>query len=149
MFRALTRTAAVQARHFSASRVVQMPVFFTKTHEWVNIEGTEATMGITQFAQEELGEVVYIELPEVGDDVAEGEEYGTVESVKATALLVSPVTGVVSERNDELLDNTVLVNESPEIKAWTLKVKDVKEPTEPLMDRTQYDEYLANEAADN
>eukprot|EP01059_Diplonema_ambulator_P022338 TRINITY_DN37624_c0_g1_i1.p1 TRINITY_DN37624_c0_g1~~TRINITY_DN37624_c0_g1_i1.p1 ORF type:complete len:154 (+),score=53.02 TRINITY_DN37624_c0_g1_i1:51-512(+) len=150
MFRAIRLAqAACQVRCFSATTTRLFPVYYSPSHEWVNIEGGgRATIGITNFAQEELGEVVYIDVPDVGEDVEAGETYGTVESVKATSLLIAPVTGKVDQVNTELQENTGLVNESPEDKAWTVKLTGVPEELpEDLMTREQYDAYLEEQSA--
>ncbi|KAJ9436332.1 Glycine cleavage system H protein [Diplonema papillatum] len=130
-------------RAFSTTRpTFEVTMLFSKTHEWakVDTEAKTATLGITHFAQEELGEVVYMDLPAAGDKVAVDEDYGTVESVKATSSLTSPVGGTITDVNTALLDDTALVNASPEDEAWTIKVKDLEIP-EGLMTREEYEKY--------
>lgn len=87
---------------------------YTETHEWVAVDGESATIGLTDFAQKELGDLVFVNLPEVGDELVGGEPFADVESVKAVSEVISPVDGTVVEVNEELLDNPALINES----AW-------------------------------
>lgn len=87
---------------------------YTETHEWVAVDGESATIGLTDFAQQELGDLVFVNLPEVGDELVGGEPFADVESVKAVSEVISPVDGTVVEVNEELLDNPALINES----AW-------------------------------
>lgn len=96
---------------------------YTKEHEWVKIEGNIATVGITDFAQHELGDIVFVELPEVGDTVALEGAFGSVESVKTVSELYAPVSGTIVAVNDELSDSPELVNESPYESAWMIKVE--------------------------
>jgi glycine cleavage system H protein len=102
---------------------------YSKSHEWVKIEGDIATVGITDHAQEELGDVVYVELPSVGRVLSYDDIFGTVESVKAVSELYSPVAGEVIEVNDSLTGNEATINESPYENGWMLKVK-LKDPAE-------------------
>ncbi|MBB2149842.1 glycine cleavage system protein GcvH [Pedobacter gandavensis] len=95
---------------------------YTKDHEWVKIEGNEAYIGITDFAQRELGDIVYIDINTVGDEVSKDEVFGTVEAVKTVSDLFMPVTGTVTETNPELNDNPELVNSDPYGKGWMVKV---------------------------
>ncbi|PTE43602.1 glycine cleavage system protein GcvH [Staphylococcus equorum] len=110
---------------------------YSKEHEWVKIEGNTVTIGITEYAQGELGDIVFVELPEVDDDISEGETFGSVESVKTVSELYAPVTGKVVESNEELEDSPEFVNESPYDKAWMVKVE--------LSDESQLDELLSAE----
>ncbi|MDN6160608.1 glycine cleavage system protein GcvH [Staphylococcus equorum] len=110
---------------------------YSKEHEWVKIEGNTVTIGITEYAQGELGDIVFVELPEVDDDINEGETFGSVESVKTVSELYAPVTGKVVESNEELEDSPEFVNESPYDKAWMVKVE--------LSDESQLDELLSAE----
>jgi glycine cleavage system H protein len=96
---------------------------YTRSDEWIKIEGDIATLGITDYAQHELGEIVYIELPEVGANVSPGVAFGVVESVKAVAELVSPIGGEVIESNLPLADDPSVVNTSPFDEAWMIKVR--------------------------
>ncbi len=95
---------------------------FTKSHEWVKIESNFATVGISDFAQQELGDIVFVQLPEVGDTVTVGGELAEVESVKAVSPVYSPVSGEIVEINEEILDNPAAINESAH-EAWFVKVK--------------------------
>ncbi|MCX2453302.1 glycine cleavage system protein GcvH [Pedobacter sp. PLR] len=95
---------------------------YTKDHEWVKIEGNEAYIGITDFAQRELGDIVYIDINTVGDEVSKDDVFGTVEAVKTVSDLFMPVTATVTETNPELNDNPELVNSDPYGKGWMVKV---------------------------
>lgn len=116
---------------------------FTKDHEWISVDGTIGTIGITDYAQHALGDVVFVEIPESGRKVMKGGEAAVVESVKAASEVYSPVSGTITEGNAELVDQPALVNESPEDRAWFFKIE-LSDPTElqELMDRAAYDEYL-------
>lgn len=109
---------------------------YTKTHEWVKVDGDTATVGITDAAQNELGDITYLELPDAGEAVSLGEPFGVVESVKAASDVYSPIDGEVIERNEEAIDSPELINQSPYEKAWLLKVK--------LADPAQLDALLSN-----
>jgi glycine cleavage system H protein len=117
---------------------------FSKDHEWIRIDGDIATIGITVHAQDQLGDVVFVEVPEVGRKVAAEEAVAVVESVKAASDVYSPVTGEVIESNGDLASTPGLVNEDAEGKAWFFKVRLAK-PAEldALMDRTGYDAFVA------
>ena len=117
---------------------------YSKDHEWLNMEDEIAVIGITDFAQHELGDVVFINLPEVGDEVTAGEAFGDVESVKAVSDLLSPVTGTVLEINEELLDSPELLNDDPYAN-WIIKVENVTE-TEELMSAAAYADLCETEA---
>jgi glycine cleavage system H protein len=119
-------------------------LLYTRTHEWLKLEDGEATIGITHFAQEQLGDLTYIELPGEGDEISAGEEMGTVESVKAASELYSPVDGVVLTANKELENSPELANEDPYGEGWLLKVKLTSEP-EGLLTAAEYEELLENE----
>lgn len=116
---------------------------YTKEHEWVSVSGEEATIGVTFFAQKELGDVVFVELPEVGRSLAAGEEFGTVESVKAVSEIYAPVAGEVKEVNKELEDKPEIVNEDPYGRGWMMKIK-ISDPSEleTLMDAAAYQEMV-------
>ena len=96
---------------------------YTKEHEWVKVEGNTAVIGITDFAQNELGDIVFVELPEVGDEVSLDQPFGSVESVKTVSELYAPVSGTVVAINEELSDSPELVNESAYENAWMIKVE--------------------------
>ena len=116
---------------------------FSKDHEWIRVDGDVATIGITHHAQEQLGDVVFVEVPEVGRKVAAGEAAAVVESVKAASDVYAPVSGEVIEANDDLAATPALVNEDAEGKAWFFKVR-LANPGEldALMDRAAYDQLV-------
>lgn len=114
---------------------------YSEDHEWVKVEGNTATIGITEFAQSELGDIVFVELPETDDEIAQGDSFGSVESVKTVSELYAPVDGKIIEANTELEDSPELVNESPYEGAWMVKVELTNESQlDGLMDADQYDE---------
>jgi glycine cleavage system H protein len=116
---------------------------FSKDHEWVRVEGDECVLGITEFAQGELGEVVFVELPEVGQSFAAGDEIGTIESVKAVAEVYSPLAGQVVAINEQLVDAPEKVNDDPYGDGWLVRLKaDSLEPVEELMDAEAYGEFV-------
>lgn len=110
---------------------------YAKTHEWLKKEGDLVEIGLTDYAQDQLGDIVFVNLPEVGDEVTMGEAFADVESVKAVSDIYSPVTGVVAEINEALLDAPESVNGAP-YDAWFIKVKDVTEE-EDLLDADAYE----------
>ena len=121
-----------------------MTMRFTKDHEWISVDGTVGTVGITDYAQHALGDIVFVEVPEAGRELTVGGDAAVVESVKAASEVYSPVSGTVIEGNAVLADNPALVNESPEAEGWFFTVK-LANPAEldELMDRTAYDAYVA------
>ncbi|WP_301710736.1 glycine cleavage system protein GcvH [uncultured Duncaniella sp.] len=121
--------------------------YFSRTHEYVTVDGNIGYIGITDFAQNALGNVVYVDMPEEGDDVAAGEEFGAVESVKAASELISPVSGAVVESNEHLIDNPRLINQDA-MANWIIKVE-LSDPSEldALMDEAAYKEFCATEGA--
>ena len=120
---------------------------YTKEHEWVRIAGSDARVGITDYAQKQLGDVVYVELPEVGRKLKEHETFGTVESVKAVSELFSPVAGEVVEANTALVQSPEALNADPYGKAWMIKVR-LADPkaVAGLMDAGAYQKYVESEA---
>lgn len=112
---------------------------FTKTHEWVERDGDVATVGVTNYAQSQLGDIVYVELPKIGMKVKQGEEASVLESTKAAADVYSPVSGTITEVNKELTEKAELVNSSPEKNGWLFKVRlsDISE-LDSMMDETEY-----------
>ena len=116
---------------------------YTKSHEWVKFEGDIAVVGISDFAQDALGDVVFVNLPAVGDEVTAGEAFGDVESVKAVSDLISPVSGVVLEINEELEDSPENLNEDP-YGAWIIKVENVTDEEE-LLEAEAYEALCAEE----
>ena len=119
---------------------VQKGLLYTKDHEWVKEEGGEYVVGISDYAQNELGDLVFVNLPEEGDSVTKGESFSDVESVKAVSDVISPLTGVVSAINEAVLDAPESINSSP-YEAWFVKVKDVTEKEE-LLSAEEYEEFL-------
>ena len=120
---------------------------YSKEHEWIKVDGDKGTVGITDYAQQQLGDVVYVELPEAGASVGAMEVFGTIESVKAVSELYSPVKGEVLSVNEKVADSPELVNSDPYGGAWLIEVK-LAEPSdvEGLMTAAQYQEYLDKEA---
>ncbi|MHC0038214.1 glycine cleavage system protein GcvH [Pseudoneobacillus sp. C159] len=113
---------------------------YSEEHEWVQVEGEQVRIGITDFAQSELGDIVFVELPEVGDTVTANEPFGSVESVKTVSELYAPISGKVVAINEDLSDNPEFVNESPYEKAWMILVEpsDTNE-IDSLMTAEQYE----------
>ena len=116
---------------------------YSKSHEWVSKEGGTATIGLTDYAQSELGDLVFVNLPEVGDEVVAGEPLGDVESVKAVSDVYSPVSGKVAEINEALLDAPESINEDP-YGAWFIKVEDITDEEE-LLDAESYAAFCESE----
>lgn len=121
---------------------------YTKTHEWVMLDGDTAVLGITDVAQNELGDITYLELPEAGDAMTSGEPFGVVESVKAASDVYSPIDGEVIERNEDAIGAPELINQSPYEKAWLVKVK-LSDPSqvENLLDSGAYDVFAEEQMA--
>jgi glycine cleavage system H protein len=116
-----------------------MPRYFTDEHEWIDVEGDTATVGITDYAQGQLGDIVFVELPQVGSEVAKGKDAAVVESVKAASDVYAPITGEVTEANGALEEDPALVNSSPEDEGWFFKlVIGDKSELEGLMDAAAY-----------
>lgn len=122
-----------------------MKTYYSETHEYVRVDGNIGYIGITDYAQHSLGNIVYVDMPETGDDVTAGEDFGAVESVKAASDLISPVSGAVVEINEHLIDNPRLVNENA-VDNWIIKVE-LTDPSEldSLMDEEAYLKFVANE----
>ncbi len=124
--------------YFGGNIMVKSDIFYTETHEWIKVENDEAIVGITEFAQHELGDIVYIELPEVGDEVTKDEVFGTIEAVKAVEELVSQISGEIIAVNEDLEDSPEIINQSAFEDGWIVRVK--------LSDKTELDTLLnANE----
>jgi glycine cleavage system H protein len=121
-----------------------MTIYFTREHEWVKVDGDTATVGITDHAQEALGDIVFTEVPEAGKQLAKGQEAAVVESVKAASDVYSPVTGEVIEGNQAVVDDSSLVNRDPEGEGWFFKLR-LSDPGEldGLMDEASYRDFLA------
>jgi glycine cleavage system H protein len=116
-----------------------MARYFTDEHEWIDLEGDLATVGITDYAQEQLGDIVFVELPEVGSNVEKGGEAAVVESVKAASDVYAPITGEVMEANSALEEDPALVNTSPEEEGWFFRITVAdKSELEGLMDAKAY-----------
>jgi glycine cleavage system H protein len=122
-----------------------MPRYFTEEHEWIDVDGDTATIGISDYAQEQLGDIVFVEVPAAGTELAKGKEAAVVESVKAASDVYSPVSGTVSEGNAALEDDPALVNTAPEGEGWFFKltIADAGE-LEGLMDEAKYKEFVAS-----
>ena len=122
---------------------------YTETHEWVRLEGDEATIGITDFAQEQLSDIVYVELPEEGDEFAKGDVFATVESVKTASDCYMPLSGEITALNTELESAPQLVNEDPYGAGWFVKclARDLSE-LDDLLDAKAYEEHCARELAE-
>lgn len=115
---------------------------YTKDHEWVKIDGDIATIGITEFAQKELGDIVYVEVETIGETIEAGEVFGTVEAVKTVSDLFMPLTGEILEFNDELEAAPELVNESPYETGWMVKVKITGDLPSDLLSASEYAELV-------
>ncbi|CAB3260227.1 unnamed protein product [Arctia plantaginis] len=121
----------------------QSPRLFTDRHEWVVVDQDIGTVGISQYAQESLGDIVFAQLPEMGSNVAAGDECGALESVKAASEIYTPVTGIITERNNEVENKPALINTNYYDKGWLFKVKLTKlEELESLMTEEAYENYL-------
>jgi glycine cleavage system H protein len=119
---------------------------YTQSHEWVRIDGDVGTIGITDYAQKELGDIVYLELPEVGHVFNAGEEFGTVESVKAVSELFTPVSGEIVEINKGAVTEPGIVNDDPFGDGWMIKLKlSTDEEVQKLLTAGQYEEYVKQE----
>ena len=122
-------------------------VYFTKDHEYVSVDGDIATVGITNHAQEALGDIVFVEVPETGRTFAKGDDAAVVESVKAASDVFAPISGDVIEANSELADNPSLVNEDAEGKAWFFRMKIAdRSELDSLMDSEAYAKFIADNA---
>ena len=121
---------------------------YAKSHEYINVEGEIGTIGITEYAQKELGDVVFVELPQVGTQLEAGDELGSIESVKAVSELFAPVGGEIVEVNERLAEKPELVNTDPYGDGWMvrMKVADASEADELLMTAEEYDEYVETES---
>ncbi|HXN26784.1 MAG TPA: glycine cleavage system protein GcvH [Candidatus Acidoferrales bacterium] len=123
---------------------------YTKDHEWIKVQGEVATIGITDYAQQELGDVVFVDVPKVGAKLAPGKSFGSVESVKAVSEIYSPVSGEVTETNPLLTDTPEKINTDPHNTAWLIKLK-LADPKEVagLMDAAAYQAYIAEQAKEH
>jgi glycine cleavage system H protein len=123
---------------------------YTKEHEWIKVDGANGTIGITDYAQHELGDVVFVEMPKVGAQLKTRQSFGTIESVKAVSEIFSPVAGEVIETNSALADAPELINKDPHGAAWLIKVR-LADPKEAaaLMDAAAYETYIAGQAKEH
>ncbi|MBT4760067.1 MAG: glycine cleavage system protein GcvH [Bdellovibrionaceae bacterium] len=121
--------------------------YYTKEHEWTLVDENVATVGITEYAQNSLGEVVYVELPEEGDKVTQNSAFGVVESVKAVSDLLAPVSGTVVEVNNTLLDDTGMINDDPMNEGWLIRIEmDTEKELAILMRAPDYKKLIAEES---
>ena len=121
-----------------------MTIYYSEDHEWINVEGSIGTVGITEYAQNALGDIVFVEVPEVGEEFAKGDEVSVVESVKAASEIYSPVTGEITAVNEDLEDNAALVNSSPDGDGWFFKITvSNKDELKELMDAGDYKTFIA------
>lgn len=121
---------------------------YTKDHEWVLIDGNTVTVGVTEYAAEQLGDVVYVELPQQGEEFSQGETFGVLESVKAVSDCFAPISGIITESNDSLADSPETVNEDAHGEGWMIKMK-IGDPAEldSLMDHEAYEEFVKEETS--
>ncbi|MEP9361106.1 glycine cleavage system protein GcvH [Sphingomonas sp. KR3-1] len=121
-----------------------MSRYFTEDHEWIDVDGDTATVGITDYAQSQLGDIVFVETPDEGKEVSKGDDAAVVESVKAASDVYAPVSGTVIEGNEALADNPALVNEDPEGEGWFFKLT-LSDPSEleSLMNDSAYQDYVS------
>jgi len=121
-------------------------LLFTKTHEWVKMENNSAIIGITDYAQHHLGDVVFIELPQIGNSIKQFESFGTIESTKAASDLYAPLSGEIIEANTKLQENPGLINNDPYGEGWIIKIKITdKEETKNLLGPEEYESFLKEE----
>lgn len=122
-----------------------MKIYYSESHEYVKVDGEYGYIGVSEYAAKQLGAVTYVDMPEEGDEITKGDDFGAIESRKAASDLIAPVSGEVAETNEELVDNPRLINNDA-LNAWIIKVKMVNfEELDDLMDRAAYDEYCAKE----
>jgi glycine cleavage system H protein len=120
-------------------------LLYSKSHEWAKIDGDEALIGISQFAQEQLGDLTFVELPAQGQGITAGEEMGTVESVKAASEIYAPITGEVIAVNNDLEDAPEMVNQDPYGQGWLIRIK-ITELPDDLLSPAQYEAHIAEQA---
>ena len=122
-----------------------MSVKFTEDHEWVSKEGDEYRIGITQFAADELGEVVFAETQDVGTELSQGDEFGSVESVKTVSGLYSPISGTITQINEEVINQPDQINSMPESGAWIIQISaNNPDELEDLMNESEYKQFLSD-----
>src|SRR3712207_3238550 len=128
---------------FATKKGIVLELKFTKEHEWIKIENEPAIIGISEFAQEQLGDIVSIELPKAGGIFRQGQTIAIVDSVKASSDIYTPISGEIVEVNEELIEKPELINQSPYDLGWIAKIKSSKtEELENLMTKEQYDRYI-------
>lgn len=113
-------------------------LYYTESHEWLAVKGDEATIGITDYAQSELGDIIFVELPAVGKNLDAGQAFGSIEAVKTVSDLYSPVAGVVTAINESLQDKAEVINSDPYGKGWIIKLKMKSPSTDGLLKADQY-----------
>jgi glycine cleavage system H protein len=119
---------------------------FTEDHLWVRVTGKRAQIGLSEYLQDDIGEIITVELPDVGDTIERGESFGEVESVRTTSDLIAPVSGTISATNDDLEDHPTLVNEDPYREGWLLEIElSDKAELEELMDPDEYEDFASGE----
>ena len=121
---------------------------YSKDHEWIMVEGKTVTIGVTEYAQEQLGDIVYIELPQQGEEFSQGETFGVLESVKAVSDCFAPISGTIIESNDSITNNPEMINDDAHGEAWMIKMK-VGDPAEleDLMDHESYEALVKEETS--
>ena len=121
---------------------------YSKDHEWIMVDGNTVTIGVTEYAAEQLGDIVYVELPQQGEDFAQGDTFGVLESVKAVSDCFAPISGTIAETNDSLADSPEVINEDPHGEGWMVKITiaDQRE-LEDLLDHTAYEEFVKEETS--
>lgn len=124
---------------------VEKGLFYTKDHEWIKVDGNEVLIGISDYAQDHLGDIVYVELPDVDDEIDAGEAIASIESVKAASDAFTPFAGKVLEVNEDLDDDPALIN-SDAYGSWIVKLEVEDAPTDELMNDEEYEKFLAEEA---
>ncbi len=120
-----------------------MEIYYSKEHEWVKIDGDTGTIGITEYAVEQLGDITYIEIPEEGDEITQDEVFSTIESVKAASDIFAPLSGTITKVNEALEDEPEIINENPLEKGWIAQIK-IKDPSEKdnLLNEQEYKNFL-------
>ncbi|PLX68899.1 MAG: glycine cleavage system protein H [Denitrovibrio sp.] len=119
-----------------------MSIFYTKEHEWIKVVGDKGTIGISTYAADQLGDITFVELPEVGDEIEKGEIFCSVESVKAASDIYAPMSGVITDINDELESAPETVNDSAEDTGWIAKITIIDIDEEELLTTEEYDAYI-------
>ncbi|HZJ82800.1 MAG TPA: glycine cleavage system protein GcvH [Clostridia bacterium] len=124
---------------------VKQGLYYSKDHEWIRVEGDKAYIGITDYAQDSLGSIVYVELPQEGNNIGKGDVLGVVESVKAASDIIAPISGAVIEANEALEDNPELINESPYESHIAVMSLDNEDELKELLNHEQYEQYTKGE----